>query len=65
MPNGNASFDMSVDVTARRIVRAFGPISVSTDHAEVTSNTCALAPAGIDRRIQSKSCVAKPVPVTT
>ena len=38
VPNGKASFDRSVLVTACRIVRAFGPIRVSTDHAEVTSN---------------------------
>ena len=34
------------------------------EYAEVTSNSWALAPDGMLRRIQSKSCEAKPVPVT-
>ncbi len=41
-----------------------GPINDSTVLAEVMSNNWAFMPAGIERWIQSKSWVAKPVPVT-
>ncbi len=44
--------------------RARGPISASTQLAEVTSTSVASIFSGIDRLIQSKSWVAKPVPVT-
>ena len=46
------------------IVRALGGAVIADDQADVTSTTWALVPAGRLRSIQSRSCVAKPVPVT-
>lgn len=64
VPKGKASLERSAAVTVERMERDAGPIRVSTEYAEVTSNSWALAPDGMLRRIQSKSCEAKPVPVT-
>ena len=64
VPKGNASFETSAAVTDSRMRREFGPMSDNTDHAEVTSSSWALASGLMLRRIQSKSWVAKPVPVT-
>ena len=39
-------------------------MSASTEVCDVVSTSDTFAPAGMEDRIQSKSCVAKPVPVT-
>ena len=64
LPNGKPAFDMSFPVSAARTSRDRGPMTESTALEEVTSVRRASSPSGIEREIQSKSCVAKPVPVT-
>ncbi len=64
VPNGKPASETSSSATAARMSRARGPISDSTACCEVTSTSRASRPDGTLRRIQWKSWVAKPVPVT-
>ena len=63
-PNGKAALETSASVTLSSTSRARGPISDSVPNASVTSVSLASSPAPIWSRIQARSCVRKPVPVT-
>ena len=64
LPKGKPAFDMSCSVRPWSRSRDLGPITERTALDEVTSISLASSPSGMEREIQSKSCVAKPVPVT-
>ncbi len=64
--NGNASFDRSAPVTARRMSRLRGPQSAYVESCPVTSSTRATAPRRrACRRSHDMSCDPYAVPVTT